>query len=110
VKVQVADVGVQLRAGRFLVVQQVASVLQFIWRSTRRIVVVIVGAALLLAGLVMLVTPGPGLLSIIAGFAVLATEFVWAERMLDKARSHAASTAKRVRGRARRARSGDRSK
>ena len=89
-------------AGKFLAVQQVSSVVRFIWRSTKRIVVVLVGAALLLAGLVMLVTPGPGLLLIIAGFAVLATEFVWAERMLDKAKSHAASTAKRVRGRARR--------
>ena len=88
--------------GRFSPVQQVSSVLRFMWRSTKRVIVVVVGAALLLAGLVMLVTPGPGLLLIIAGFAVLATEFVWAERMLDKARSHAASTAKRVRGRARR--------
>jgi uncharacterized protein (TIGR02611 family) len=106
----VGAVAKRVQAGRFPVVQQVASVLQFIWRSTKRIVVVVVGAALLLGGLVMLVTPGPGLLLIIAGLAVLATEFVWAEHMLDKAKSRAASTAKRVRGRARRRPSGDTSK
>jgi uncharacterized protein (TIGR02611 family) len=79
----------------------VTSVLQFIWRSTKRIVVMLVGAALLVGGLVMLVTPGPGIVLIIAGLAVLATEFVWAERMLDKAKAHAAAATDKVRRRRR---------
>ncbi|HWC31701.1 MAG TPA: PGPGW domain-containing protein, partial [Actinomycetota bacterium] len=33
------------------------------------------------------VTPGPGLLAILAGLAVLATEFVWAERLYERAKS-----------------------
>jgi uncharacterized protein (TIGR02611 family) len=80
-------------------VQRVTSVLQFVWRSTKRVVVMLIGAALLLGGLVMLVTPGPGIVLIIAGLAVLATEFVWAERMLDKAKAHAAAATNKVRRR-----------
>jgi hypothetical protein len=70
-------------------VQRVTAVLEFIWRSTKRIVVMLVGAALLLGGLVMLVTPGPGIVLIVAGLAVLATEYVWAQRLLKTARSQA---------------------
>jgi hypothetical protein len=36
------------------------------------------------------VTPGPGILLIIAGLAVLATEYVWAERLLNLAKQKAA--------------------
>jgi uncharacterized protein (TIGR02611 family) len=42
------------------------------------------GLALIAAGGVMLVTPGPGWLAIIGGFALWATEFEWAERRLDR--------------------------
>jgi uncharacterized protein (TIGR02611 family) len=89
------------QAGSFRAVQRVTSVLQFIWRSTKRVVVMLIGAALLLGGLVMLVTPGPGIVLIVAGLAVLATEFVWAERMLDKAKAHAAAATDKVRRRRR---------
>lgn len=63
--------------------------LRFVLRSSKRIAVLLVGVALLGAGIVMLVVPGPGLLVIIAGLAVLATEFVWAEVMLDHAKGMA---------------------
>lgn len=65
-------------------------ILRFIWRSTKRAVVLVVGVALLALGLVMMVTPGPGILFLIAGLAVLATEFAWAEHLLDKAKTSAA--------------------
>ena len=58
-------------------------------RSGKRIAVFVVGSALVLAGVAMLVLPGPGLLVIIAGLAVLATEFVWAEYLLDQAKERA---------------------
>jgi uncharacterized protein (TIGR02611 family) len=64
-------------------------VLAFTLRSTKRIVVLVLGIALVAGGLAMLVLPGPGILVVIAGLAVLATEFVWAERMLDLAKRHA---------------------
>ena len=37
----------------------------------------------------MLVTPGPGLVVIIAGLAILSTQFAWAERALDKMKQKA---------------------
>ena len=49
----------------------------------RRLLVTAGGGLLLLAGAAMLVLPGPGLLVIAAGLGLLATEFVWARRMLD---------------------------
>jgi uncharacterized protein (TIGR02611 family) len=48
------------------------------WRLVRRIVVTTVGCALVCVGIVLLVIPGPGILLIVAGLAVLATEYAWA--------------------------------
>jgi uncharacterized protein (TIGR02611 family) len=45
----------------------------------------IVGATITLAGVAMLVTPGPALVVIPIGLAMLALEFAWAERLLDRA-------------------------
>ena len=61
----------------------------FILRNGKRIAVSVVGLVLLLLGLVMMVLPGPGVLFIIAGLAVLATEYVWAQRMLNYAKQKA---------------------
>jgi uncharacterized protein (TIGR02611 family) len=58
-------------------------------RSTRRLAVLVLGCAVTAAGLVMMVTPGPGLVVIIAGLAILATEFTWAEILLERARKQA---------------------
>ncbi|WP_433461816.1 TIGR02611 family protein [Spirillospora sp. CA-128828] len=48
-----------------------------------------VGAAVLVGGLVMMVTPGPGFLGIVIGLAILATEFAWAKRALHRAKTAA---------------------
>jgi len=42
-----------------------------------------VGFAVVAAGLAMLVLPGPGWAAIFLGFAILATEFAFAERVRD---------------------------
>jgi hypothetical protein len=55
----------------------------------KRFAVTLVGGALLALGLAMMVLPGPGILVIVAGLAVLATEYVWARRLLKRARSQA---------------------
>ena len=55
----------------------------------KRFAVTIVGVALLVLGLAMMVLPGPGILVIVAGLAVLATEYVWARRLLVRAKSEA---------------------
>lgn len=72
---------------------------QFIARNGKRIGVSVAGSVLLLAGLVMMVLPGPGILFIIAGLAVLATEYVWAERMLNLAKRKAEEAKNKVLGR-----------
>jgi uncharacterized protein (TIGR02611 family) len=54
--------------------------------ATTKLVVTIVGSAVVTAGLIMMVTPGPGLLGIVAGLAILATEWDWADRWLTSAR------------------------
>lgn len=48
----------------------------------RRGIVFVLGASIVLVGIVMLVTPGPAIIVIPAGLAVLATEFLWARRLL----------------------------
>ncbi len=55
----------------------------------KRFAVTLVGAALLLVGLAMMVLPGPGILLIVAGLAVLATEYVWARTLLVRAKRQA---------------------
>jgi uncharacterized protein (TIGR02611 family) len=49
-----------------------------------RVVVALFGFLVVLAGLAMLVLPGPGLLVIAIGLGILALEFVWAERLLER--------------------------
>ncbi|MEW6060070.1 MAG: PGPGW domain-containing protein [Actinomycetota bacterium] len=71
----------------------------FLMRNGKRILVTIAGLVLLLAGLVMMVTPGPGILLILAGLAVLASEYVWAQRMLNYARRKAEQAKDKVLGR-----------
>lgn len=53
-------------------------------RRVRQVVVLVLGVALLLAGCVLLVLPGPGLLLIGLGIAVLAVEFSWARRVAER--------------------------
>jgi uncharacterized protein (TIGR02611 family) len=53
---------------------------------TTKLLVTTLGTLVIGAGLVMMVTPGPGLLGIVLGLAILATEYDWADRWLVAAR------------------------
>lgn len=53
-----------------------------------RIGIGILGAVVLVLGLVMIPYPGPGWLVVFAGLGILATEFTWAGRVLHFARRH----------------------
>jgi uncharacterized protein (TIGR02611 family) len=70
--------------------------IRFIARNGKRIAVSVAGFVLVAAGLVMLVLPGPGLLLIFVGLAVLATEYVWAQRALNFAKQQAANAKRKV--------------
>jgi uncharacterized protein (TIGR02611 family) len=53
----------------------------------RRVFVAIAGFTVLLIGIAMIVLPGPAFIVIPLGLAILATEFVWAQALLHKAKS-----------------------
>ncbi|MFZ9052291.1 hypothetical protein GWP57_01090 [Gammaproteobacteria bacterium] len=56
------------------------------YKMARRIAIAAVGATLLLLGVVMIVTPGPALVVIPIGLAVLSIEFAWARLWLRRVR------------------------
>ena len=51
-----------------------------VWRFFK----ILAGFTLLLAGVVMIFTPGQGCLVIFLGLTLLAAEFVWARRLMDR--------------------------
>lgn len=56
--------------------------LNLCWRAG----ILTLGVGVVLAGIVMLVAPGPGMAGIVVGLAILATEFTWAHHLLHRAR------------------------
>ena len=60
--------------------------LHLTYKAARRIVIAVVGATVVLLGIVMIVTPGPALVVIPVGLAILAIEFTWARRWLKRLR------------------------
>ncbi len=57
-----------------------------IWVFFRRLVVALVGSVVILLGIVLLPTPGPGIVVILGGVAILSLEFQWARDLLQKMR------------------------
>ena len=57
-------------------------------RWLRRVIVAVIGFTVLLIGVAMMVLPGPAIIVIPLGLAILATEFVWARRVLKKAHGY----------------------
>jgi len=55
----------------------------------KRSAVTVVGVCLVLGGIALMPLPGPGILVVVAGLAVLATEYVWARRLLRRAKAEA---------------------
>lgn len=55
-------------------------------RGVKRLMVGLAGGILLLAGLAMVILPGPAVLVIPAALGLLALEFAWARRILDRLR------------------------
>lgn len=61
-------------------------VVHLTYKAARRIVVGVVGATILLLGILMIVTPGPALVVIPVGLAILSIEFAWARHWLRRLR------------------------
>lgn len=68
------------------------------WRQARKVVVLLVGGSVVLLGIVLIVTPGPAFVVIPAGLAILATEFVWARRLLRQARKQGRTLGRKLLG------------
>lgn len=60
------------------------------YRWARRIVITITGFTVLAVGVAMIVLPGPALVVIPAGLAILGLEFAWARRSLRTLKARAA--------------------
>jgi tellurite resistance protein TerC len=58
-------------------------------RGARRIAIALIGSTVLLLGVAMLILPGPGLLVVPIGIALLSTEIVWARRWFTRIRKAA---------------------
>lgn len=54
--------------------------------QAKRLVVMVVGFTILAAGVAMIVLPGPAIVVIPVGLALLATEFIWARKLLAMAK------------------------
>lgn len=61
----------------------------------KKVIVALVGGTVVLVGIALLVLPGPGLLIVAAGIAILATEFLWARRALRNAKGAVAKARRR---------------
>ena len=65
---------------------------QLIWR----IFIGVLGGTITVLGAIALVAPGPGVLILLAGLGLLASEFAWASRAVNKTKTMAQTAADKV--------------
>jgi tellurite resistance protein TerC len=65
-------------------------------QQAKRAIKIVVGFTVLIAGLAMTVLPGPAIVVIPAGLAILATEFLWARRLLERIKQGASNAFNRT--------------
>jgi uncharacterized protein (TIGR02611 family) len=65
---------------------------QMIWR----IFIGVLGGTITVLGAIALVAPGPGVLILLAGLGILASEFAWASRAVNKTKTMAQTAADKV--------------
>mgnify|MGYP006136839703 CR=1 FL=1 len=66
---------------------------EILYKQIRKMVVFLIGISIVLIGCVLFFTPGPAIIVIPVGLAVLATEFIWAKRLLKKFKETTSSIA-----------------
>jgi hypothetical protein len=65
-------------------------------RLVWRLFIGFIGGGVAVLGAVLLIAPGPGLLVLLAGLGILATEFAWAGRIMMETKKMAAKAAQRT--------------
>lgn len=53
-------------------------------KNLKRFFVLLIGGTITLIGVALIILPGPAFIVIPVGLSILATEFVWARKILDK--------------------------
>ncbi len=53
-------------------------------KQLKKIIIGIIGITIVVIGLFMIVLPGPAFIVIPLGLSILATEFLWAKRIMEK--------------------------
>ncbi|GAA4144085.1 PGPGW domain-containing protein [Actinomadura keratinilytica] len=69
------------------------------WRVLRKAAVAVAGVALIVAGVAMLVLPGPGVVAILAGLGLLGTEFPAARRVSERINGYVRAAWRKIRRR-----------
>ena len=69
------------------------------WPIARKIVVGVIGGTIVLIGILLLITPGPGTVVIPIGLLILASEFAWARYVLRRGKHVVKKAKKKWRGR-----------
>jgi len=62
----------------------------------RKVVVAVIGATVLAFGVALIVLPGPAVVVIPVGLAIMGTEFLWARRLLQRLRAEAHRARRRL--------------
>ena len=62
-----------------------------LYKQIRRLAVFLIGISIVLIGCILFFTPGPAIIVIPIGLAVLATEFIWAKKLLKRFKEATAS-------------------
>jgi len=73
---------------------------EYSWKRLRRVAILLLGASTLVVGLAMIILPGPAILVIPAGLAILGTEFLWAKKVLIRMRRSGGAIFSGLKGRA----------
>ena len=72
--------------------------LHITYKFARRIIVTLVGSTILVLGVIMVVTPGPALVFIPLGLAILGLEFAWARAWLRRLRERISTESQKNHG------------
>ena len=57
------------------------------FKRIKKAFIAVVGITILAIGILMILSPGPAIIVIPIGLSILASEFIWAEKMLSKFKS-----------------------
>ena len=60
--------------------------LPWVKKNLKKLVIFVIGSTVCLIGILLLVLPGPGILTLMLGLAILSVEFLWAKRLFEKSK------------------------